>query len=513
MLVTLPLQPDQPRGPGQRCLIQVAGAVGGLDEPGGPGGALAGDDLPRPFFLQGEGLAVPSGALGRVGPHRPPRPWILGGVPDGFGAQRRAVLARLAAAAGLGRDGVDDLRVGACVAVPVEVRLQIRRRPAGAGADDEPQVRLVQCLEVGRQEHAGIGDDDEVGELVPLAEGLDDRDQRGRLGLVAFEAADLQGEPVPVDQQPHHDLRIDPALFGVGDFVQVIFVFGLEVRRGHVVQAQADIAVGSRVGEAGRRELVPVVPGVAAAQGALASRQAHRHPAQLGQHPVDVEQAGRLLDARRSPGPGGPRRPRHRSPNRRTPRASASNSNPEDVLSTRAAGTVGGRIGSVDGPGNRVDAVGAGTIASSRVAGVMPRSNAPWPSSTSSRRARSISSPSSASSRAEPTCRTIRRRSCTDSAICTAVAPEAVRTRRIQATIRPTHGQSMPHQHTQHSHHRRSARSGPRTTAFVTQLRPDTGCATGHQPVPCERAASTRSRSSCLRTSWVGSKGSVPWIR
>jgi hypothetical protein len=45
-----------------------------------------------------------------------------------------------------------------------------------------------------------------------------------------------------------------------------------------------------------------------------------------------------------------------------------------------------------------------------------------------------MSSPNSASSRADPTCRTIRRRPPTDSAICTAAAPEAVRTRRTLAT-------------------------------------------------------------------------------
>ena len=49
---------------------------------------------------------------------------------------------------------------------------------------------------------------------IPMA-GLelpDDRQDRVLLRLAALEAADLEGEPVPVDQQPDHDLRVDPPL-------------------------------------------------------------------------------------------------------------------------------------------------------------------------------------------------------------------------------------------------------------------------------------------------------------
>lgn len=76
------------------------------------------------------------------------------------------------------------------------------------------------------------------------------------------------------------------------------------------------------------------------------------------------------------------------------------------------------------------------TMTAFATTGVIPRSRIPCWSSASSRFASSISNPSSASSRAEPTWRTIRRRPATDSAICTAVAPEAVRTLRTQATSR-----------------------------------------------------------------------------
>jgi hypothetical protein len=50
---------------------------------------------------------------------------------------------------------------------------------------------------------------------VPLPEGFDDRHDRGRLGLVALETADLEGESVAVDQQADHDLGVDAAFFGV----------------------------------------------------------------------------------------------------------------------------------------------------------------------------------------------------------------------------------------------------------------------------------------------------------
>src|SRR3954452_10252459 len=82
---------------------------------------------------------------------------------------------------------------------------------------------------------------------MPFLELLDDRDQGRGLGLVAFEAADLQREPVPVDQQTDHDLRVDPALRGVADLAQLVFLLGLEVQRGDVVQAQGQVTAGGGV--------------------------------------------------------------------------------------------------------------------------------------------------------------------------------------------------------------------------------------------------------------------------
>jgi hypothetical protein len=66
--------------------------------------------------------------------------------------------------------------------------------------------------------------------------------------------------------------------------------------------------------------------------------------------------------------------------------------------------------------------------------GSMPRSSASCPDGSSRARALAVSTPSSASVCADPTCFTIRCRPPTHSAICTAVAPDAVRTRRMNTT-------------------------------------------------------------------------------
>ena len=66
-----------------------------------------------------------------------------------------AALVPLGVRASFGGDGVNDLPVGGGVPVPVEVGLQVAWGPGGAGADDEPQPRLIQGRQVGGREHAG----------------------------------------------------------------------------------------------------------------------------------------------------------------------------------------------------------------------------------------------------------------------------------------------------------------------------------------------------------------------
>ena len=106
----------------------------------------------------------------------------------------------LAPGASSGGDGVNDLPVGGGVPVPVEVGLQVAWGPGGAGADDEPQPRVVQGRQVGGREHAGVSDDDEVLDAVGGLEGLHDGDDRGGLGPVALPAADLERETMTIDQ-------------------------------------------------------------------------------------------------------------------------------------------------------------------------------------------------------------------------------------------------------------------------------------------------------------------------
>ena len=43
------------------------------------------------------------------------------------------------------------------------------------------------------------------------------------------------------------DLRVDPAFFGVADAAQLVFLVGLEVERGHVVEHKGEVAVAGSV--------------------------------------------------------------------------------------------------------------------------------------------------------------------------------------------------------------------------------------------------------------------------
>ena len=160
-------------------------------------------DGPGAIGLSGQGLVVPGRAALGVGPHRPPRTRVSARVPHRLGLE---TLVPLALRAPLGGDGVNDLPVSEGVPVPVEVGLQVAWGPGGAGADDEPQPRLVQGRQVGGREHAGVSDDDEVLDAVGGLEGLRDGDDRGGLGLVSLPAADLERETGPVNQQPDDDL-------------------------------------------------------------------------------------------------------------------------------------------------------------------------------------------------------------------------------------------------------------------------------------------------------------------
>ena len=82
------------------------------------------------------------------------------------------------------------------------------------------------------------GDHHEIGDAVGGLEGLHDGDDRGGLSLISFPAPDSQGETTAVDQQADDDLGVDPPVLGITHPPQIILTLGLEVERGHVIQAQ-----------------------------------------------------------------------------------------------------------------------------------------------------------------------------------------------------------------------------------------------------------------------------------
>ena len=88
-------------------------------------------------------------------------------------------------------------------------------RSTGALVTREPTMNprpgVVQVGQIRGREHAGVGDHDHGLDPVPGLELPDDRQDRELLRLVPLEAADLQGEALPVDEQADHDLRVDPA--------------------------------------------------------------------------------------------------------------------------------------------------------------------------------------------------------------------------------------------------------------------------------------------------------------
>ena len=133
------------------------------------------------------------------------------GVPDRFGPQRGVVDFGVAVP---WCDGVDDLSVGENVTVPMEMGLQIPGCLRHSGADDERQLQLIECLEVGPESMpASAATTNGVpASLWRSRKPGDDRHDGGGLGGVAFVAADFQREPGPVHQQPDDNLRIDPPL-------------------------------------------------------------------------------------------------------------------------------------------------------------------------------------------------------------------------------------------------------------------------------------------------------------
>ena len=128
-------------------------------------------------------------------------------------------------------------------------------------------------------------------------ERLDRGDDRGGLGLVAFERLDHQRESGRVGEQPDGDLRLEPSFLGEPRLAEPVTAIGLEVQRRHVIQDQG-CRSERRVRSARRRELLPPLRLGIHGQAALQRPIRRRGDAGLVQHTQRVELAGRLDDPR-----------------------------------------------------------------------------------------------------------------------------------------------------------------------------------------------------------------------
>ena len=103
-----------------------------------------------------------------------------------------------------------------------------------------------------------------------------------------------------VDQQAHDDLRVNPPLLGVTHPPQVVLTLGLEVERGHVIQAQGKAPTGGDVLEQGPRQALAVAPLLGSGQGAEQGPHADRLQAQITQDTGNLGLGRRLDQARQN---------------------------------------------------------------------------------------------------------------------------------------------------------------------------------------------------------------------
>ena len=178
---------------------------------------------------------------------------------------------------------------------------QVVGRLGGLGADDEGAARLVQGGQVRVGEHAGVSHHHQVRgvQAVGGQEALDHRHDGLGLGVVAFPAADLEGEAGTVHEHPDRDLGVHAALLGESDPPEVVFLLRLEVQGGHVVHQEAQVPVGGDTGVEGRLDAGAPVPPHAAGQGPEQGAHGQRLDADLVQDPGDLLLAGGLHQAGR----------------------------------------------------------------------------------------------------------------------------------------------------------------------------------------------------------------------
>ena len=93
-------------------------------------------------------------------------------------------------------------------------------------------------LLVGRRDHASVGHDRDISQLVGIHERTDGRQHRSGLAPVALERVNHQRKPACVGEQPDSDLRLQAAFFGEPGLTEPVPGIGLEVQGGHIVENQ-----------------------------------------------------------------------------------------------------------------------------------------------------------------------------------------------------------------------------------------------------------------------------------
>ena len=123
-------------------------------------------------------------------------------------------------------------------------------------------------------------------------------DEGLRLGLVALEHVDLQGEPGRIDQEPDLDLRVDAVLLAHPHPPQGVLFLGLEVQRRDVVHDHGCHARAGGVGHARPADRVAVVTRHAAVQAAEDRAQRGGGDTDVLEDPDRVRLRRRLDDPR-----------------------------------------------------------------------------------------------------------------------------------------------------------------------------------------------------------------------
>jgi hypothetical protein len=122
--------------------------------------------------------------------------------------------------------------------VLVAPRLDHVRHVGYPRAEDERQPRGLDGLLVGRRDHASVGHDRDISQLVGIHERTDGRQHRSGLAPVALERVNHQRKPACVGEQPDRDLRLQAAFFGEPGLTEPVPGIGLEVQGGHIVENQ-----------------------------------------------------------------------------------------------------------------------------------------------------------------------------------------------------------------------------------------------------------------------------------